>query len=169
MAWTLSAIVALVDEPSLARGGTVSLSLGSFLRELLARADYSTSATLCASRPAFPLFLVRSRMTARSLYSYKQEGPQVPQLSWRCPNLRPVLRILLSKTTTYEACAEKNTNDWWPESRPEGGPFCPAFRKQFRNLLKRLVFGVTSNDSFGSGPSDVGLVVEPGVGKAAQS
>jgi hypothetical protein len=37
------------------------------------------------------------------------------------------------------------------------------------NLLKHLVFGVTSNDSFGSGPSDVGLVVEPGLGKAAQS
>ena len=146
-----------------------SLSLGSFLRELLARANYSTSAPLGTSRPAFPLSLVRSRMTARRLYSYKQERPQVPQLSSRCPNLRPVPRILLSKTTTYETCAEKNMNGWWPESRPDGGPFCPVFRKQFRNLLKHLVFGITSNDSFGSGPSDVGLVVEPGVGKAAQS
>ena len=43
MAWTFSATAVLVDEPSLGRDGTVSLAR-SFLRELLARADHSSSA-----------------------------------------------------------------------------------------------------------------------------
>jgi len=43
MAWTFSATVMLVDEPSLGRDGTVSLAR-SILRELQARADNSSSA-----------------------------------------------------------------------------------------------------------------------------
>ncbi len=43
----------------------------SFLRELLARADYSTSALISVGRAWRPLFRVRSRMTARRLHSYK--------------------------------------------------------------------------------------------------
>lgn len=48
------------------------------------------------------------------------------------------------------------------------GTFCPTFRKQLKNLLKQGGFALTSKRFLRDGPSDVGLVVEPGVGKAAQ-
>src|ERR1700733_11529147 len=88
---TFSATAALVDEPSLARDGTVPLA-GWLLRELLARADSSSSAPtpqvqLVARR--VPLSRMRSRITARRFapcISARHKGP--PQLSVVCPNLR---------------------------------------------------------------------------------
>ena len=56
-----------------------------------------------------------------------------------------------AKQAHIGANAHKNTNGLWPESRTDSGPFCPAFRKQSRNLLKDGVFGLTSNDSLGMG------------------
>jgi hypothetical protein len=76
MAWTFSAIAALVGKPLLWRDVTVPLAWSQ--RELLARADYSTSAFISSRlRLEFPLFRMRSRITARRFHSYKDPGAAI--------------------------------------------------------------------------------------------
>lgn len=162
MAWTFSASAALVGEPSLRRDGTVSLAR-SFLRELLARADYSTSA----------LIPPRSRLASSDALKndcsqispgISSQGPQSPQISSSCPDLRPDARIFLGKTTTYSISAVKGldrsvvgtaTRQWSPLS---------GFWETIEKLVETWHVCVNIYRFFRGGPSDVGFVVEPGMG-----
>jgi hypothetical protein len=104
-----------VDEPSLGRDGTVSLAR-SFLRELLARADHSTSApNLQWVARKVPLSDALENNCSQIAPCISGEAEAPPQISAGCPKLRPGLSGSVSKLTTYSARTRDRPAPTWSE------------------------------------------------------